>query len=77
MIPVKCLEKSRRIRKLNSRKYSWIIGEETFEGRSAHVNAELGNINYAGENFRNGRDDNSYAAVRQFYEDGDIRISST
>ena len=44
----------RRIRKLHNRKYSWIMEEETFDGVSAHVSAELGNINFAGENFRNG-----------------------
>ena len=54
MILVKYLEKSRRIRKLHSRKYSQFIGEETFDGGSAHVNAELGITNFAGENFRNG-----------------------
>ena len=28
--------------------------EETFDGGSAHVSAELVKINFAGENFRNG-----------------------
>jgi len=51
--------------------------EETFDGGSAHVSAELVKINFAGENFRNGWDDKSYAAIRQLCDDGDIRSSST
>ena len=40
--------------KLHSRKYSWIIGKETFNGSSAHASAEIGNIIFARENFRIG-----------------------